>query len=115
LTETEEKDEAYRQRNFLVAALARLFPSGIRRTTDIDGGEWQGCCYIDLPSGQISYHYHDSQAFLFENLPPYEKPWDGHDKEMVHSRLVGLGYWDFSQCLDIFPIKSRDFVSSDEL
>jgi len=46
-----------------------------------------------LPTGQISYHYHDSQAFLFDDLPPYEKPWDGHDKEKVHSRLIALGYW----------------------
>ncbi len=87
----EEKNEAYRQRNHLVAALARLFPSGITRT-DIPGWdqEWHGCCFIDLPTGQISYHYHDSQAHLFAGLPEYAKPWDGHDKETVHARLAGL-------------------------
>jgi hypothetical protein len=98
MTETEEKDEAYRQRNYLVAALARLFPSGIRQTAlhgwDV---EWHSAVYIDLPTGQVSYHYHISHAFLFEDLPPYDKPWDGHDKEKVHSRLVGLGHWDFSK------------------
>ncbi len=86
-----EKDEAYRQRNHLVAALARLFPSGIR-ATNIEGWEpdWHGCVYIDLPTGQISYHYHDSQEALFAALPSYTKTWDGHDKEAVHARLHDL-------------------------
>jgi hypothetical protein len=93
-----EKEDAYRQRNYLVATLARLFPSGIR-PTNIEGWdpEWHGCVLIDLPTGQISYHYHDREAHLFEDLPPYTKEWDGHDKETVHSRLVGLGHWDFSK------------------
>src|SRR5258705_9620523 len=91
MTETEEKNEAYRQRNYLVAALARLFPSGITRTAIPDWDpEWHGCCFIDLPSGQISYHYHDREAHLFADLPPYEKPWDGHDKDTVHRRLMSL-------------------------
>ncbi len=86
-----DKDEAYRQRNHLVAALARLFPSGVRRT-DIPGwsDDWHGCVYIDLPTGQISYHYHDSQGYLFADLPPYEDEYDGHDKDVVHARLEAL-------------------------
>jgi len=88
--ERHEKDEAYRQRNYLVAALARLYPSGIRET-NIEGWdpEWHGCVYIDLPAGQISYHYHDNESHLFADLPPYTKDWDGHDKETVHRRLLG--------------------------
>lgn len=91
MTDKEEKDEAYRQRNHLVAALADLFPSGIRET-HIEGWDpaWNGCVYIDLPTGQISYHYHDSQAFLFSHLPPYGREYDGHDKEEVHRRLRDL-------------------------
>lgn len=86
-----EKDEAYRQRNVLVAALARLYPSGTRKT-NIEGWseDWHGCVYIDLPAGQVSYHYHDSQAHLFAGLPPYEKPWDGHDKEEAERRLSAV-------------------------
>jgi hypothetical protein len=78
----------YSERNHVVALLARLFPSGIRNT-DIPGwdAEWHGCVYIDLPSGQISYHYHDSEAHLFDGLPPYTQDWDGHDKAAVHERL----------------------------
>ncbi len=83
------KDHAYLERNHLVAALTRLYPSGIKRT-NIPGWsqDWSGCVYIDLPTGQISYHYHDSHAWLFKGLPPYEGKWDGHDKETVHQRLA---------------------------
>lgn len=86
-----DKDQAYTERNHVVAALARLFPSGVR-ATDIPGWDsaWHGCVYIDLPSGQISYHFHDSHAHLFSELPPYERPWDGHDKDTVHARLAAL-------------------------
>lgn len=88
----ERKDEAYRQRNTLVAALARLFPSGVKRTAIPGWSEdWHGCCYIDLPTGQISYHFHDSQGHLFAGLPHYEGEWDGHDKDVVEERLAGLG------------------------
>lgn len=83
------KDGAYTERNHLVALLARLFPSGIR-PTNIEGWdpEWQGCVYIDMPDGkQISYHYHDNQAHLFKDLPPYTKEYDGHQKDDVHELL----------------------------
>ncbi len=87
----EAKDQAYLERNHLVAALARLYPSGIART-DIPGwsDDWHGCVYINLPTGQVSYHYHDSHAFLFEALPPYQGKWDGHNKADTHRRLANL-------------------------
>ena len=88
----EEKSEAYSERNHIVAALAHLFPSGIART-NIPGWdeEWHGCVYIDLPTGQISYHYHDSEHQLFADLPAYKGQWDGHDKATVHQRLKSAG------------------------
>jgi len=85
---TRQKDGAYAERNHLVAMLAHSFPSGVR-TTSIPGWDqdWNGCVYIDLPAGQVSYHYHDSETHLFADLPPYEKPYDGHTKADVHARL----------------------------
>jgi len=82
---------AYRERNQVVAALARLFPSGLART-DIPGWEpeWHGCVYIDLPTGQVSWHYHDDDAHLFNGLPAYTKPWDGHDTPEKYRRLAVL-------------------------
>ena len=87
----EHKDDAYGERNKVVAALARLFPSGLK-VTDIPGWdeEWHNCIYIDLPSGQVSWHYHDSQAHLFEGLPAYDGEWDGHDTEEKYRRLAAL-------------------------
>ena len=84
---TQRKDAAYLERNLVVAALAKCFPSGIARTA-IEGwsDDWHGCVYIDLPTGQVSWHYHDSQAHLFAGLPPYTKLWDGHSTEEKYRR-----------------------------
>jgi hypothetical protein len=84
-----EKDAAYFERNQVVAALAKLFPSGIARTA-IAGwdSEWHGCVYIDLPTGQVSWHFHDSHGYLFAGLPAYEGKWDGHDTNEKYQRLA---------------------------
>ena len=88
---TRRKDGAYDERMHLVAALARLFPAGIRDTLDPAWTPaWKGCVYIDLPTGQISYHYHTRHEHLFRDLPPYDKPWDGHSKDDVNTRLAAL-------------------------
>ena len=88
------KDAAYLERNQVVAALASVFPAGIART-DIPGWseDWHGCVYIDLPTGQASWHYHDSHAWLFAHLSPYTKPWDGHTTEEKYARLAALSAW----------------------
>jgi hypothetical protein len=71
-----------------VALLARIYPSGIRRT-EIEGWdpEWHGCVYIELPTGQASWHYHDNEAHLFSDLPPFDGKWDGHTTEQKYRRV----------------------------
>lgn len=83
------KDAAYEERNRVVAALAKCYPSGIARTT-IEGwsDDWHGCVYILMPTGQVSWHYHDSQAWLFANLRPFPWEWDGHTTEQKYARLL---------------------------
>lgn len=85
-------DGAYNERNRLVALLARLYPSGLKRT-EIEGWdpEWQGCVYIDLPTGQASWHFHDREAHLFDGLPDYSSEWDGHTTEEKYQRVGALG------------------------
>ena len=85
------KDAAYLERNQVVAALAKCFPSGVAKTA-IEGWseDWHGCVYIDLPTGQASWHYHDSHAHLFAGLPLYTKPWDGHTTDEKYQRLAAL-------------------------
>lgn len=92
LKEMEElKDAAYTERNQVVAALSKAFPSGVARTA-IPGWaeEWHGCVFIDLPTGQASWHFHDSQAHLFEHLKPYTGKWDGHTTEEKYKRVALL-------------------------
>lgn len=86
-----KKDGAYLERNRLVALLAKLFPSGVAKTA-IEGWseDWHGCVYIDFPTGQASWHFHDSQAWLFEGLPPYKGSWDGHTTEEKYERIAAI-------------------------
>lgn len=89
-----QKDGAYLERNRCVALLARMaLAMGLRAglaKTAIEGWspDWHGCVYIDLPTGQASWHYHDSQAELFAGLPEYAAPWDGHDTPTKYERLA---------------------------
>jgi hypothetical protein len=87
------KDDAYYERNQVVAALAKCFPSGVTRTAIKGWSEdWHGCVYIDLPTGQASWHFHDSHAHLFAGLPPYAGEWDGHDTPEKYHRLACLAH-----------------------
>lgn len=83
------RDHAYRERNHLAAFLSHLYPAGTK-ATNIPGWdkEWQGCVYVDLPTGQVSWHYHEREAHLFAHLPVYEKEWDGHCSEEKYERLA---------------------------
>jgi hypothetical protein len=85
------RDGAYTERNRLVALLASIYPSGVKKTA-IPGWDksWHGCVYIDLPVGQASWHFHDSEAHLFAHLPPYEGEWDGHTTEEKYERIARL-------------------------
>jgi hypothetical protein len=86
------RDGAYTERNRLVAFLASIHPSGVKKTA-IPGWDeaWHGCVYIDLPTGQASWHFHDSEAHLFAHLPPYDGEWDGHTTEEKYERLFLAG------------------------
>lgn len=89
-----QKDKAYRERNLVVAALARavvaLGGRAGRKKTHIEGWNpaWDGCVYLDLPNGmQVSWHYHSDHDGVFDFLPPYEGEWDGHDTPTKYQRL----------------------------
>lgn len=72
-------DDAYTERNKLVALLTSHYPSGRKRTAIEDWDScWHNCVYIDFPWGQASWHYHDDHAWMFSHLPEYKGEWDGH-------------------------------------
>lgn len=91
--ERESKDGAYRERNLLVQALTKLFPSYLARHDENDMGwdrDWMWIVYIDLPTGQVSWHLHDSEVQLFSHLEVQENKWDGHNTERKYERLQAL-------------------------
>lgn len=88
--------EVLRERNMLVALLAMLakqmgWTVGIRKTNIPDWKpDWEWCCYIDLPTGQISFHFPDDQLPLFAGLEEYTSPYDDHGKPQVAARIAEL-------------------------
>lgn len=90
----EAKNLAYSERNKMLAALCKMaIASGITAGIGQHVGEdweddWRNIVFIDLPSGQVSFHIHDSETPLFEFLPDYNGEWDGHDTEAKWQRLA---------------------------
>lgn len=81
-----EKDDIYWERNRLAAILARVFPSYLRMSLTAE--EWS-CVYINLPSGQISFHIPENEIIQFiglERNAPIE--WDGHSDEEKWKRTL---------------------------
>ena len=78
-------DEAYLDRNLCVQVMARMarqlgYNAGIR-----ENGDWP-ILYIDLPTGQVSWHI--LKADIAGISPEYHKEWDGHDVEIKRMRLI---------------------------
>jgi hypothetical protein len=90
----ERKDGAYLERNQCVALIARMAlrmgRTVVVTRTAIEGWseDWHGCVYIELPTGQVSWHFHDSQAELFSDLPRGDMTWDGHDTPEKYRRVM---------------------------
>lgn len=87
-------DQVYEERNRCVALIASMalalgWAAG-RAKTAIPGWdeEWHNCVYVDLPAGQVSWHYHDREAHLFAHLPEYTGTWDGHNTGEKYSRVA---------------------------
>lgn len=92
----ERKDGAYLERNKCVVLIAKMaialgFKSGKALHDPHDKNwedDWRSVVYIDLPSGQISWHFHDSNKDLLSDLPPYEGLWDGHSTDLKYQRVL---------------------------
>lgn len=97
------KDGAYRERDQVVALAARMaavlrWPAWLGRHEDKPGDppwddDWRNIVFIELPSGQVSWHIHDSELPLVRFLPSAlslaAKPWDGHDTAEKYRRCDG--------------------------
>lgn len=90
-----ERDLAYTERNKLVAALARLLGNAWiaehDRTDEQWDPEWRTIVFIEGPTGQLSWHLHDSDVPLFAGLPRGLNSWDGHTTPEKYERVALLG------------------------
>ena len=93
---TATKDGAYKERNQVVALLARMWcreelgKAGLARHDENDASwekDWMNIVIIDLPTGQVSWHFHDSDMPLFVGLPDYPGKWDGHSTPEKYRRV----------------------------
>lgn len=92
------KDGAYSERNQCVALLARMalalgWRAGVGQHPSEDKEwepDWRTIVFIDLPNGQVSWHFHDTERPLLMNLPPYPGAWDGHTTPQKYSRVAGV-------------------------
>ena len=87
------KDAAYDERNRVVAALSKLWPSHLARHPESDATwerDWMTIVCIHSPMGQLTWHVHDSQGEHFAHLNDGENHWDGHDTIEKYRRLALL-------------------------
>ncbi|MEJ1472138.1 MAG: hypothetical protein RPU59_13890 [Candidatus Sedimenticola sp. (ex Thyasira tokunagai)] len=86
-------DSAYLERNRSIALLAKMamalgLTAGVGQDNNEDWSpEWRNVVYIDLPTGQVSWHFHEREKYLFEALPTYTGKWDGTWHDEKHSRM----------------------------
>lgn len=94
LRETKDgKRIAYWERNQLVSALSKLFPASLERHQGAGWeDDWRWIVMIIIPTGQLSWHIHDSDLGHFDHLERQTKKyeWDGHTTNEKYDRLRQL-------------------------
>lgn len=107
--ESLSKDQAYWERNQLVAALSKIYPSWLELHPLEDkewDNDWRTIVFIEIPvrtrnpigpdnikTMQLSWHIHDSEVDSFNHLEwgsVKQNSWDGHDTEEKYDRLRAL-------------------------
>lgn len=92
----EERDDAYKERNRLVAFLARLYPAHLAMHHDSPDAstwdpEWRTVVCVHTPAGQMAWHIHVRELPLFASLHFEANDWDGHTTGEKYARLAALG------------------------
>jgi hypothetical protein len=99
-----QKNNAYHERDQLVAAISKLFPSHLLIHPAVDAAweeGWRTIVCVHLPAGQATWHIHDSERELVAHLEDVNllgcRGWDGHTTEEKYRRLAQLEndrvYW----------------------
>lgn len=89
---SEQLNAVYTERAHLVAALSKLFPASVEDHVGEEwDDDWRNVVFIDLPTGQVSWHISTSDLHLFSHLPRHAgRTWDGHDTPTKYARLDAL-------------------------
>lgn len=112
-----DKNQAYKERNALVALLSKMFPSALGKHDETDelwDDAWRNIVFIDLPDGQCSWHIHDTELPNFAHLIPppgvaFPINWDGHTTEEKYERVAAataekiLNLWRERGCFNGLP------------
>lgn len=95
--EYEQKLNAvYRERDLVLAMVAHIakdagYTVGLRLHEDDSKqqweDEWRNVLFIELPTGQCSWHMHASELEYFKHLGYYPKSWDKHSTEEKYERV----------------------------
>jgi hypothetical protein len=101
----QQKNNAYLERNQLVAALSKIYPAWLGRHIGVDwDAEWRNIVFIEIPTEelfakycqggfirkmtrQVSWHIHDNDLRFFRHLRFGTKVWDGHTTKEKYNRL----------------------------
>jgi hypothetical protein len=88
----EATNRAYWERNQLVAALSRWYPSYVTLAPDTLPDENWHIVFIETPAGQLSWHVHASEMGHFAHLDDIApgRPWDGHTTDEKYERLRAI-------------------------
>jgi len=93
-TTKDQLDGLYAERNLCVAALANMaqqlgYKTWIRLDTTGEVG-YQHILFIQLPTGQVSWHLKDDELANFPNVELSNQiSYDGHDTTEKYNRLKG--------------------------
>lgn len=87
--------ELYRERAQCVLAFARAaqcmgYVVGFRHDPDLDGAEailWP-VLFVDLPTGQVSWHLTVEDRLSADDIGIYHGEWDRHDTAEKYRRLA---------------------------
>lgn len=97
MSERLQKNGAYNERNMCISLIAKMaqamgYVAGLGKHEGPDSDpEFQDIVFIDLPSGQVSWHVHKDEMYLFDFLPTYAGKWDGHSTSVKYNRVLNPG------------------------
>lgn len=91
-------DLVYAERDMCVSLIARLaVAAGYQAYLAVDETAdegWRHIVYVELPSGQVSWHLKDKELGWFRGLPTRPNKWDGHDTAEKYRRVLSAWPWE---------------------